>query len=154
MNLENQISVAFSLDMCRTMIEKGKLKPKSVGLMTHVAREPVTHGRLHHEYDTRESGEELILSLVRNARQYECNTAYALEEKSRKHLVISAAPEPHFAEIVPRSDSEMGDFLCQYKKSYLADFSAYKGYPKRSVRELECYYRGHTKCLYQVDLAS
>jgi transcriptional regulator with XRE-family HTH domain len=154
MNLENQINVGFSIDMCRTLIEKGKLKPKAVGAMTKVVRNRELHGRLHHEYDTRETSQELILSLLRNIRQYECNTVYAIDDSSRKGLLVSAIPEPHFAEVVPKGDSEMGEFLCQYKRSYLSDFSTYNGRPKKPATELECYYKGHTKCLYQVDLAS
>lgn len=152
--MDNQISLAFCLDISRFLISKGYFKPEDFPKLKEAVVNPTAHGRLHRSYEATGNAANLISVLLRNSKQYECNFSYSLEEQGQQHLVLSVAPEAHLAEFDYKNDPVLGDFLCRYKKYYFESFASYGDKGSASVREVQCHYKGADRCVYHLDLAS
>jgi hypothetical protein len=153
LDLDGQINLKFCLDLSRTMIQTGLLKPTDFGKMTSTVSRSETHGRLHRMYDGQKDPLMLIQVLLQNSRQYECNFNYQIEERNDKRLAFSVKPEEHLAEFQYRNDPVLGDFLCQFKKHYFESFTHYGNIQGATLHERQCHYKGADSCVYELKAA-
>lgn len=152
-DLDTQISLQFCLDLSRTMIEQGMLKASDFSKLTQSVAQSGTHGSLHRIYDAETNPIQLLSLLLQNAKRYECNFNYQIQEQKSDRMVLSVAPEKHLAGLSYRSDSTLGDFLCQYKKHYFETFATYRGARGATLEEKQCHYHGADSCVYELKLA-
>jgi len=148
-DLDNQINIQFCLDMVRYLIERNLLKPNKLKAFVPLVKCPVIHGTLKNSYANQNSI-ALTQILVQNSKHYECNFDYKLEESRPNEVVISIAPEAHMKETGYRGDKTLGDFLCQYKKTYFEAFSHYGDGQGLRVEEKQCHYKGADSCVYKL----
>ncbi|MBC7693294.1 MAG: helix-turn-helix transcriptional regulator [Methylotenera sp.] len=149
---DNQLNIGFTLDMLTSLIGSGDLTAKDIPELTHVLNQPVIHGSLSHGYQRSSNQIQLINDLVHHSEHYEINFDYKIEDMNQKSLDLSIKPHEHM-ELFEYRSSHLGNFLCQYKKSYLERFSTYNGGKPVEIEESECHYKGAEQCLYQVKLA-
>ena len=152
--LDNQISLNFVIDMAEHLTNKGVLKPKDLGRLAKPASSHHLHGKLRYLYETKNDAADLLNALIPNARYYECNFDYVIEAQARRHIDLAVRPSEHLRGIKYRDNSTLGDFLCRYKKHYFEQFTSFGGTEAAHVEELECHYKGHSKCVYRLNLAS
>jgi transcriptional regulator with XRE-family HTH domain len=152
-DLDNQLSLNFCVDISKYLIRHGYMKPKHLLDLTSQVAQPRVHGSLHRYYDGSAGATALLQVLTLNSRQYECNFRYQLEAQSRSQLVLSVHPEKHLSEINHGGDDDLGDFLCRYKRSYFERFSSYGGSAAVSFSDVECQYHGDDRCVYRAQLA-
>lgn len=153
-DLDNMISLQFTLDIVKYLIEEKFLRPTDVAKLTKPVAQPDYHGSLYSRYIASQGPAAMITSLVLNARHYECNFSYRIEDQKKNYLVFSVEPEKHLADIEYRTDPVLGDFLCRYKRSYFERFvqtAEFEGEKAPEVRELECHYHGAERCIYRLD---
>lgn len=153
LDLDGQINLKFCLDLSRTLIQTGLLKPADFSKMTSTVSQSETHGRMHRMYDGQKDPLALIQVLLQNARQYECNFHYQIEERNEKRLAFSVKPEEHLAEFDYRNDPVLGDFLCQFKKHYFESFTHYGSSQGATLHERQCHYKGADSCVYELKTA-
>ncbi len=153
-DLDNQMNLAFILDLTRTLIQQGHLKPKDMPALVKTVTRPQSHGSLHRHYDAVETSIELLTTLIRNSRQYECNFEYEIEDQKVDRMVISVKPERHLKHTHYKNDPMLGNFLCQYKQSYFERFAYYNGGKGVTLHENECHYKGAEKCIYSIKTAA
>jgi transcriptional regulator with XRE-family HTH domain len=149
-DLDGQINLRFCLDLSRTLIQSGFLKPDDFSRMTSSVSHSETHGRLHRMYDGQTDPLVLTQVLLQNSRQYECNFQYQIEERNPKHLVFSVKPEEHLSEFQYRQDPVLGDFLCRFKKHYFESFTHYGNSHGATLHERQCHYQGADSCVYEL----
>ena len=151
-DLDNQINLAFLLEIMKFLISKGELKAKDFSKMSKMVTRPTVHGgHLYKSYSDAEDAISRIKVLVANARQYECNFRYQIEEEKSASIVLSVEPEPHLEAFSYRNDSTLGNALCVYKQHYFHEVSGCCG-PGAALklRELECHYKGASRCTYEL----
>lgn len=153
-DLDHQISLGFCLDVSRYLIRERLLKPKSLSALTKTVSLPETHGSLQLKYNQAHGTSNLLQVLLLSSRQYECNFKYQIEHIGPASLDVSITPEKHLERLSYRNDPELGNFLCQYKRSYFEHFMQYRNGARvkpDAVQELECHYTGNaSRCVYQI----
>lgn len=151
-DLDNQLSLEFTLDVVRYLVDQRLFRPRDIARVVKPVSHASMHGLLHERYATGTSRSDLLQQIVMNARLYECNFAYRVEDVKRGTVDVSITPERHMSDLSYRDDATLGDFLCQYKKHYFDRFLQY-GEPGAgkalSVEEPECHYRGAERCVYR-----
>jgi transcriptional regulator with XRE-family HTH domain len=154
MDLDNQINLNFCLETLKTLISKGDFKAKDFSRMSRAMVQPRVHGcSLYRNYEGAADALVRLKMLIGNARQYECNFRYALENENASGLVLSIEPEPHLDAFDYRNDSVLGNALCRYKQHYFHEVSACGNGVGLRVREIECHYRGAERCVYELKMA-
>ena len=154
MDLDNQISLNFVLESMRTLVSKGDFKAKDFSRMSRAVVNPGVHGGLlYSRYKDASDSIVRFKSLIGNARQYECNFRYGLEDESRAGVVLSIEPEPHLGAFDYRNDSVLGNALCRYKQHYFQEVATC-GHHDLKLREIECHYKGAERCVYELKVAS
>ena len=151
--LDNQISINFVIDMAEYFVSKGTLKQKDFAKLTKPASSPESHGTLHYLYESKNDAADLLAVLVPNSRYYECNFDYVIEAEARRYIDLSVTPCQHLEATDYRDNETLGDFLCRYKKHYFEQFTSFHGTEAAHIEELQCHYKGHSKCVYRVNLA-
>jgi transcriptional regulator with XRE-family HTH domain len=155
-DLDNQLNLEFLLDVSRFLIQQGHLKPGNIDKLVESIGGPSAHGSLHSGYAGIKNRAELLTRLLTNARRYECNFNYAIEDQKPQYIVFSVTPEKHLEAMSYRNDPVLGDFLCQYKQQYFEQFVQYgESNPQKRalITELECHYKGAPKCTYKLKTA-
>ena len=156
-DLDNQINIEFALDIARHLIKEGHLSPTTVGKLTQSASQPRTHGSLHERYDLLKDRGQRLETFVGNSRLYGCNFRFKIEDKTSKHVDLSVTPEQHMEMVSYKNDPVLGDFVCEYNKSFLENFMVYGmsdgQATKPNVESLECILLGKARCLYRIPLA-
>lgn len=153
-NLNNRLNIDFLLDTARSLIAKGWLKPDDISRLVKPVGLAEAHGKLARQYEGQSGALPMLKLLIDNAHFYEHNFRYQIEHEGQERLDISIAPEPHMEAFDYRDDPKLGHFLCDYKQHYFARFAEYGGKPPVRVRELECHYRGASRCVYEMRLAA
>lgn len=156
-NLDNQISLEFCLDVARSLIQKKYLKAENISNLTRPVNTPSMHGFLRGKYGQEGNKKARLQLLLSNSKSYECNFHYTVQDLKPDHVVFSIRPEEHLEESSYRHDPDLGDFLCRYKKSYFERFTTYgegNDVVTPQIDEVECHYHGAPKCVYRIELAS
>lgn len=148
--LDNQISINFCLDMAEHFSKQGVLKSRDIPRLAAAVTAPRTHGVLHYQYEGMTDRGSMLELLIQNAHFYECNFAYSIQHRSRKEVEITVTPQEHLKETDYRNHPALGDFLCQYKKHYFSQFTAFGGNKASEIEEVECQFHGHEKCTYRI----
>jgi len=155
MDLDNQINLNFCLEALKAMIHKGDFKAKDFSRMSSAIVNPGVHGEfLYRHYMDATDSVARLRTVIANARLYECNFRYALEEDRASSLVLSIEPEPHLGAFNYKDDSTLGNALCRYKQHYFHEISSCGHGPGLKIREIECHYRGAERCVYELKTAS
>ena len=151
-DLDNQISLQFSLDIGRYLIKEKLLKASDIGKLTKPIGTPELHGALHANYAGKQDPILLLTALLLNSRLYECNFKYSIEDQNKNLFEFSVEPEKHMSSISYKDD-ELGDFLCRYKRSYFERFAYYgQAEAKKNfeLEEVECHFHGAPKCVFRL----
>jgi transcriptional regulator with XRE-family HTH domain len=154
-DLDNQINLNFLLETLRTLIGKGEFKARDFSKMSKAVVEPKVHGGLYRIYQGAGDPFQRIKSLLGQARSYECNFRYAIEEQGKSSLTVSVTPEIHLTQFAYRNDAVLGNALCRYKQHYFEKISGCCGEegPGLSIKEHECHYKGADRCVYEFKTA-
>jgi transcriptional regulator with XRE-family HTH domain len=152
-DMDNQINLNFCLDLSKVLMDQGHLRADELGRLTQAATQGRVHGRLGTSYLDRPSMSQLLNLAFLNARQYECNFSYQLEEQSPAGLTVSIRPEKHLGAFKYKAE-HLGDFLCRYKQGYFQKFATYTGGAGAQVKELQCHFHGADRCVYEFRAAS
>ena len=150
---DNQLNIGFTLDLATHLIKAGKLGKKDIPVLTKPLSDSAMHGVMSKSYNMQKNEVQLLQTLVDNAKKYEINCDYKVEAAGRNSLDISVTPSEHLAQFDYKS-ALLGDFLCRYKKSYIQQFSTYKGAKRVEMEESECHFKGADRCVYHIKAAS
>jgi hypothetical protein len=151
--LDAQINVGFSIDVLHYLVQHNHLDRRNIGVLSRPVSEPTLHGKLHVDYDRAPCGSELFKALFDNILKYEMNFEYRIESISKDSMDLTVKPRSHMHQFRYKSDT-LGSFLCDYKQSYIRQFSTYNSCaPVRDLVHKECHYRGAERCIYQVKFA-
>jgi hypothetical protein len=147
-NLNHLINHQFIYDLLEELLHLKLLQPEDFKLMLKNASKPEGHGWLHEEYDKSGSQMDLFVRGLRHSPQYDLSFQFEIqEEKGVTTILIS--PGPHAAEF--KCSEEGGVAFCEYRRTFVEEFSNYLGFPKLRFESLECYYRGDARCVYRSD---
>ena len=156
MDLDNQINLNFCIDISKQLIRDGRLKPKDIPALAKAVNNPQNHGSLNRFYDGAEGAINRLKVLLLNARYYECNFEYVIEDIKRGSIEFSVKPNRHLADFDYR-DEEIGNFFCLYKRHYFEAFANRGDTGTSSVlTEKQCHYhgaQGAEKCVYHLKIA-
>jgi hypothetical protein len=153
MDLDNQINLNFCLETLRVLVSKGDFKTKDFSRMKKaVVQESVHGGFLYRHYEGAGNPMARMKTIVANARQYECNFRYGIDDDTGNTLVLTIEPEPHLEAFNYRNDPALGNALCAYKQHYFHEVSGCCGErkPGLRVREVECHFKGAERCVYEL----
>jgi transcriptional regulator with XRE-family HTH domain len=156
-NLNHPINLNFCLDISQSLVESGELKPGHLDAITGLVAGEKTHGLLHHQYDACPDASTRLQTLIHHAAYYECNFDYKIEAFTPGYIDMSIKPKEHLAQWDYKDNNQLGDFLCQYKKSYFASFLGYKSPHQPSskvIEEKSCHYHGADRCVYRIPLTA
>jgi len=146
------IGVQCHIDVLRQSIKKRYISLESIQAIVDHSRTKYVQGFLHQLYESQISPINLIQTFLLNEHHYEKNFDYQIDELSPGALTLSIKPSKHM-EHIPYKDETLGDFLCQYRKTYLKDFPRYIGLPSLNLIETECHFHGNAKCIYKISAA-
>jgi DNA-binding XRE family transcriptional regulator len=152
-DLDNQINLNFFLDLSRSLLLHGTLKPEEADRGSRCVMEPKCHGEIHSEYDRQEGMFNRLATLLQNSKYYECNFIYGIEEQKAGSLTMSMKPAEHLKEFSYKDDEVLGDFLCRYYKGYFQNFTRYAGGKGATLTEVDCHYHGAERCVYELKAA-
>ncbi|MEW6055690.1 MAG: hypothetical protein AB1540_03675 [Bdellovibrionota bacterium] len=150
-SLDQKLSTHVVLDFLRAIISEKRLRASDMGDILRLAREPKAHGFLDLIYREQRQSIDLVQSWVLNARYYDENFIYRIVEAAPRNLLISVQASEHMQK-VDFHDPVLGDFLCKYRKLFLAEFPRYIGKSPLRLTERECLYHSGSKCMYQLNL--
>jgi hypothetical protein len=151
MDLDNQINLNFVLEAMKTLVSKGDFKARDFTRMSRAVVNPGVHGGvLYRHYEGAANSIARFKTLIGNARQYECNFRYGIEDEKATSVVLSIEPEPHLDAFDYRNDSVLGNALCKYKQTYFQQVSSCGHGPALQLREIECHFRGADRCVYEL----
>lgn len=149
---DNQINLNFCMDIASRLIKDGHLKARSLGRLAKAANQRESHGSMHSHYDSVDGALNRLQVLLRNARFYECNFDYKIEDFSSTSIQLSVTPNEHLKRFNYKND-ELGDLLCRYKQHYFQQFAFAKSPSKEGqLIEKECLFHGGTRCVYEISV--
>lgn len=156
--MDNQLNLNFCLDISRALIKKGFLKIGDLSKLSSQSSLPATHGCLNKSYENQSSPFNRVKNLIEHAHHYECNFEYGVLDEKRgekeDRLTISVTPANHLSAFQYKSDPDLGDFFCRYKKEYFSNFVKYGGQGARAaITEHECLYQGADRCVYEMTIS-
>ena len=146
------IGIQCTLDVARVLLREKVLKHGKIAELTEYTRGESAHDFLHETYLQQESALALIKVLLLNAHHYNSGFQYRIEDKGKDALAVSIAPAECMKEAAYK-DPLLQDFVCQYRKAYLASFPAYIGSRSLHVTEPACQFRGARECTYTIKAA-
>ncbi len=123
--LDNQVNFEFFIDLTRALIQNTGLD--RIHELTSAVSNAESHGTLREKYDSQPSPDAVIYAWVGNARYYDCDFRYRVEDDRKEYLDISITPEEHLENFSHKDDALMKDFILRYQKSYLENLVGYQG---------------------------
>ncbi len=151
--IDHEMNLNFEVDLTKELIQHHGLNRQSLDQALDLVWMPKFHGQLGYQYLSITDPLERVRSLVSNQRFYETAFQFETLHISAKKLEVALARDSSFEQFDYRSDSILGDFLCQYRKKYLLKFAEPNhDQPKIKLKELQCQFKGSAECIYQMTL--
>ncbi len=149
-NWDNLINVSFSFDLMIHLIRDNRLKSNNLQQLTSLSRDPESLGSLHKLYDQANGSMDLIHIYLLNIKKYQVDFNYQIEDIGHNYLTFSMVPEDHTKYYLKKYSNVLGDFLSAYHKSWLQEFSNYKGREGVIIEQKECCFTGSPRSVYQI----
>jgi transcriptional regulator with XRE-family HTH domain len=153
-DLNNQINFNFCIDISKYLVQKGAIQRNTIWKLTQCAKDAHLHGSLHYQYDylPQQGRLQLFETLNSNISRYGENFKFEILDVSRTSFRIGVTPLPHMSEFSYDRDPDLGDFFCEYNRSYLSAFLASDKTKFVRVDVIENQYLdpGANRCIYKV----
>ena len=162
--LDNEINLNFEIDLIKALRRDGALGEKTTFETLRGADSPLFHGQLRFHYQNLLSPGERVKEWLSHQSHYETNFEYELIDEKPGAIKISVAADEKIQNFNYRTNPELEDFLCRYRKSVLKSFS--QGFadlltrnkqadslldePRVQIRESQCHYKGVERCIYEL----
>ncbi|MDR3606035.1 MAG: helix-turn-helix transcriptional regulator [Oligoflexia bacterium] len=147
--LDHSINIQFGLDLIHQLIKTGDLHPEDLMTIGHFASGPDLLASMRPVFDRAITSRDKLLSLISNFNRYEANFIHQVESQPDKNLLISVSPQEHLKHFDYRN-SELGSFLCEYKKTFLKSVGVRSDDQLLKIDEHQCIFKGADRCVYEI----
>lgn len=154
-NLNAAINFNFTLDLVGEILAKGRPGAKEAAMASRTVLEKHTHGSLHFYYDFVANDQlSVVHAYLRSARSYHSNLEYRVLSSNSRNIELAVTQCDHIRQFNVASDPKIAEFLCNYEKGLIENFSSYGGRRPATVTGRENPFREAGPCVFKVRLTS
>jgi transcriptional regulator with XRE-family HTH domain len=146
-----QVNLNLILDLMGTASERKLLNPAALADFRKSLIHSGSHGAVFQRWMKAQNSQERLLRLIQSSQHYECNFEYNLHPEGRdsRTQILEVVPADHMSEFALPKGSDLGEFLCRYRKMYFSTLSALSATSRPEVEERECLFKGGKRCVFE-----